>query len=69
MENIDFVTVTYSIVRHAKIRQIAVDAVHPAGEVADVEHIEVVDALDVGRVVDRRVLKFHVDLLLLAGAL
>ena len=63
------VTVPEIIGGTAVIREPAVDLVHPAGEVADVKLIEVMDALDVGGIVDRRVLKFHVDLLLLAGAL
>ena len=46
-----------------------VDAVHPAGQLAHIEFIEVVDAFDIGRIIHRRILELHMDLLLLAGAL
>ena len=65
----DHVAVLHLVPGAAVVGEPVVDLVHPAGAVADVELIQVVDPLDIGGVVHRRPAELHGDLPLLAHPL
>jgi len=65
----DGVAVVQCIAAAAVVRPDAVDAVHPAGQLAAVKFVEVADALDIGAVVRRRPGRLHVEALRAADPL
>ena len=65
----DGVAVMERVAAAAVIRPDAVDAVHPAGQLAAVKFVEVADALDIGAVVRGRPSRLHVDALRAADLL
>src|SRR5574344_1691083 len=58
---LDYIAAFQLVAGAAVVGLPVVDTVHPDGEIAAVELVQVVDALDVGAVVDRRPGRFHMD--------
>ncbi len=69
IDPLDHVAVLELVAAAPIVGKPVIDLVHPTGSVTNVKLIEIIDSFDIGGIVDRRVLKFHVDLLLFAGAL